>query len=113
MHTCQKCGRNYPSRYHFVTADTCNECFAQLDTKAQKNLLAGVESAKRPGSSIRSIDGHKLVCPVCGRDTFWARKTLMNTPGMTFWGIEWANRSADNYICDSCGYVMWFMRAEE
>lgn len=55
------------------------------------------------------VKGRGLVCPICGYNRFLARETLMNTPGMTIMGIEWANKSAQNYICDSCGYVMWFM----
>jgi len=28
---------------------------------------------------------------------------------MTFFGLDWANKEATNYICENCGYVMWFM----
>jgi C4-type Zn-finger protein len=55
------------------------------------------------------IKGKRLTCTVCGNDHFYARETLMNTPGMTFFGVEWANRAAQNFICDRCGYIMWFM----
>ena len=110
MLTCAKCGKQYPSKYYFVAADTCNECFSGLDKKAQDRLLTSAEPITKEGSSIRSVDGHKLTCPVCKHDTFWYRRTLMNTPGMTFWGIEWANQQAENYVCGSCGYVMWFLR---
>lgn len=57
----------------------------------------------------RHIKGHKLQCTVCNNDTFWAKKTLMNTPKMTFIKLDWANKSAQNYICNNCGYVNWFM----
>lgn len=33
----------------------------------------------------------------------------MNTKGMTFFKLDWANKEAENYICDSCGYVYWFL----
>ena len=33
----------------------------------------------------------------------------MNTSAMTFFGFDWADKKADNYICDRCGYVMWFL----
>lgn len=55
------------------------------------------------------IQGKKLTCPICKHDQFWSRETLMNTPGMTFFGVEWLNKAATNYICDSCGYVHWFV----
>ncbi len=55
-------------------------------------------------------DGRKLTCPACGHDAFWHRKTLMNTPAMTFFGFDWMNKNADNYICAKCNYIMWFYR---
>lgn len=56
-----------------------------------------------------SVQGNKLECPICKNDKFWPKETLMNTPGLTFFGLEWANKAATNYICDSCGYVYWFL----
>ncbi len=57
----------------------------------------------------RIVKGNKLTCPVCKHDKFWHRKTQMNTSGLTFLGLDWANKSATNYICDNCGHVMWFL----
>ncbi len=51
----------------------------------------------------------KLVCTVCKNHTFWTRKTLMNTSVMTLFTLDWANKSATNYICDNCGHVHWFL----
>ncbi len=59
-----------------------------------------------------SIEGNKLICPVCSGKAFWKRKTLMNTPGFSFFNLDWANKKATNYICDHCGYVFWFMRRD-
>ena len=53
--------------------------------------------------------GIKLECVICKGKLFWERTTLMNTPGMTIMGIEWANKKATNYVCDKCGYVHWFL----
>ncbi|QBA65024.1 hypothetical protein [Muriicola soli] len=64
---------------------------------------------EKTGASPRIIKGRKLKCTICENDTFWMRKTLMNTKGMTFFKLDWANREAENYICDSCGYVHWFL----
>ena len=54
------------------------------------------------------INGNALVCPVCGNDHFWSRETQLNTAGMTFLGLDWANVSAKNYVCSECGYMFWF-----
>ncbi len=55
------------------------------------------------------INGREYVCPICSHKKFRERRTLMNTPGMTFFGLEWANKEADNFICEKCGYVLWFL----
>jgi predicted nucleic-acid-binding Zn-ribbon protein len=65
--------------------------------------------SKRPESKERIVKRVHLECPVCHHKKFWERKTLMNTPGMTIAGIEWANKKALNYVCENCGYVYWFL----
>lgn len=52
--------------------------------------------------------GKKLLCAVCEHDRFWSRTTLMNTKGATFFGVDWANKEAVNYVCEQCGYIFWF-----
>lgn len=54
------------------------------------------------------IKDKKLVCPVCGHTNFYTRKSLLNTRGLTFFNLDWANRDAMNHICESCGYIYWF-----
>lgn len=53
--------------------------------------------------------GLKLECVICKETLFWTRETLMNTKGMTFLNLDWANKCATNYICNTCGYVHWFL----
>lgn len=57
------------------------------------------------------INGIVLKCPVCGNNQFWHRTTLMNTKGASFFGFDWANKEADNYVCSECSYVMWFLHS--
>lgn len=68
-----------------------------------------IKMAKEKIISKHKIAGNILQCPICGHDEFWTRKTLMNTPGLTFFGLEWANRASTNYVCNSCGHVLWFL----
>ena len=65
--------------------------------------------AKELTVSSHNINGKDLQCPHCEHNRFWTRATLMNTPGITFLGLEWANKKATNYVCDRCGYVVWFL----
>jgi hypothetical protein len=53
--------------------------------------------------------GLKLECVICKGNKFWSRQTLMNTVGMSFLNLDWANKSATNYICENCGFIHWFL----
>ncbi|RJQ08071.1 MAG: hypothetical protein C4551_05895 [Bacillota bacterium] len=67
------------------------------------------------GEEPRSVEvaGHRLVCPICGADRFTQGRSLLNTRGLTFLRLDWANREADNYICASCGHILWFLPSPE
>lgn len=54
------------------------------------------------------IHGNELACVVCRSDQFYSREIKMQTTGMTFFDLDWANKSAEGAICDSCGYVHMF-----
>lgn len=110
---CNQCGKHYPSKYYFKTTHCCTECFARLGVEEQERLLASdLPASPHEDAKARTISGRPLICPICANTDFWKRQTLMNTPGMTFFGIEWANRQAVNYVCNRCGYVFWFLQDE-
>lgn len=50
-----------------------------------------------------------LSCHVCGGLQFASREVKMTTTGMTFFDLDWLNKSADGVICLRCGYVHVFM----
>lgn len=52
--------------------------------------------------------GRQLCCTVCEHARFWSRRTLMNTRAATFFGVDWINKEAVNYVCERCGHVLWF-----
>lgn len=58
---------------------------------------------------MAEVKGHRLVCPVCKGVNFVERTTMLNSRGMTFLGLDWLNQSALNYICETCGYIFWFI----
>ena len=59
------------------------------------------------------IQGKSIVCPHCGHKEFDQATSLLNTPGMTFFGLDWANRSATILSCKQCGRIEWFLRQPE
>lgn len=50
-----------------------------------------------------------LACAQCGGLRFLQREIKMTTTGMTFFDMDWANKSADGAICLRCGFVHTFM----
>jgi len=49
-----------------------------------------------------------LHCLVCQGQLFTNREIKLNTSGMEFLGMEWANRSGTALICDRCSFVHTF-----
>jgi hypothetical protein len=49
-----------------------------------------------------------LYCLVCRGQLFSDREIKLNTSGMEFLGMEWANRSGTAIICDTCSFVHTF-----
>ncbi|GAA3398538.1 hypothetical protein [Streptomyces roseoviridis] len=56
-----------------------------------------------------AIGAHPVLCLMCGSDTFRKREVLLNSTGMEFFSMAWANESATGLICRSCGYVHLFV----
>ncbi len=57
-----------------------------------------------------TADGIIVTCSHCGGDAFHTASALLNTPGATFLGLEWANQSAEVNTCAGCGHLEWFVR---
>ena len=63
-----------------------------------------------PSSSLVTIGPNRvpLRCLVCRGQQFSDREIKLNTSGMEFLGMEWANRSGTAIICDQCSFVHTF-----
>ena len=53
--------------------------------------------------------GRKIVCPHCGGDIFDKGEAQLNTATMTFFNLDWANKSATTLVCIQCSRIQWFM----
>ncbi len=53
--------------------------------------------------------GKPVCCGICGGQRFKSREALLNTRGLTFLKLDWANRKAQLYVCEGCGNVLWFI----
>ena len=69
------------------------------------------DSSKTPHSTnTYRLQGKNVVCTQCGFDQFNQAMALLNTPGMTFMGLDWANRTATLLCCKQCGKIEWYLR---
>lgn len=55
------------------------------------------------------VQGRNLKCQVCDHDEFHKREAQLNTSLASFFGFDWANRSAKCYVCAKCGFIHWFL----
>ena len=55
------------------------------------------------------LGDRRISCVVCDGTRFDYREVLMNTSGLTFLDLDWANKSATGAVCRGCGYVHTFM----
>ena len=49
-----------------------------------------------------------LLCLACRGQLFSRREIKLNTTGMEFFNLEWANRSGTALVCDRCTFVHTF-----
>jgi len=54
------------------------------------------------------VAGRQLACLVCEGTEFSYREVKLNTSGMSFMNLDWANKSGVGAICDGCSYVHTF-----
>ena len=52
--------------------------------------------------------GRQFLCPVCNNPRFYRGKAQLNTPLLSFFNLDWANRSATHITCSNCGHMSWF-----
>ena len=55
------------------------------------------------------IAGESVRCSHCGDSRFDEREGKINTTGMTFLNLDWANQSAKVLVCQNCGHLEWFL----
>ena len=57
------------------------------------------------------INDELVKCNHCKNTEFFKGTALLNTVGMTFLGLDWANRNAITLMCGNCGLIHWFGKA--
>ena len=78
---------------------------------ALRSFADGV--ASELGSGRYTAAGRPVSCAQCGADEFVARPAVVNTRGLTFFGLDWLDRGAVVLVCERCGLLTWFQRAPD
>lgn len=68
---------------------------------------------RRQPPAAHAAGGLRVCCPHCECGAFYKGRALLNTSGMTFLGLDWANKEATTLTCARCGLVQWFAKAPE
>jgi predicted nucleic-acid-binding Zn-ribbon protein len=66
-----------------------------------------------PEGEHYTVAGKAVICAHCGRNSFVEGRAQLNTAGMTFLNLDWANRTAATLTCTSCGRIEWFLADPE
>ncbi|MEU1596483.1 hypothetical protein ABZ468_27410 [Streptomyces sp. NPDC005708] len=53
-----------------------------------------------------------ITCQICKGDVFRERDVLLNSAGMEFMKLAWADEKATGLICWRCGYVHLFVDSD-
>lgn len=75
-----------------------------------KAFKKGIEAAANVTDQKEfKVADKQVVCPHCDNTLFYTGSALLNTTGMTYLKLDWANKSANTLICRNCGNVQWFL----
>ena len=55
-----------------------------------------------------AVNGIWITCQICKSDLFRERNVKLNSSGMEFMSLAWADETATGLICWACGYVHLF-----
>ncbi|MGI5491379.1 hypothetical protein [Microtetraspora malaysiensis] len=59
-------------------------------------------------TAVTLPSGHQLTCDTCDGAVFEQHHWKLQTTGMTFMNLDWANRDAACFVCVACRRIHWF-----
>ncbi|MEI6739554.1 MAG: hypothetical protein WCK74_04500 [Gemmatimonadaceae bacterium] len=83
-----------------------------------RNLFASLRNGMQPMADTPEGERYTVAdipvtCKHCQHDRFVEGRAQLNTAGMTFLNLDWANRSAATLTCTACGRIDWFLSDPE
>lgn len=55
------------------------------------------------------VKGKYLTCNTCDHDRFFYRESQLNTRLASLFDVDFANKKAHCYVCESCTKIQWFL----
>ena len=86
------------------------EQLEEMRKKGEKDLREISEGSQEECARYQSQPDIQITCLHCKHDLFVEGKALLNTRGLTFFGLDWLNESATTLLCSQCGFIHWFMK---
>ena len=83
---------------------------AKFLSAVKRGLKAAAQSL---GPGQYATEGKEIRCAHCGKNEFAEGSAQLNTAGMTFMNLDWANKSATTLACTKCGLIQWFLKPVE
>lgn len=75
-----------------------------------RSLANGIQSmGDAPEGERHAVAGKYVTCGHCQHDRFVEGRAQLNTAGLSFFNLDWANRSAATLTCTRCGRIEWFL----
>ncbi len=69
----------------------------------------GQSMGESPEGERYTVAGKPVRCTHCTHDRFVEGRAQLNTAGLSFLNLDWANRSAATLTCTACGRIEWFL----
>ena len=107
---CTKCGKSYTSKLSFVTESICQACFNKMSDREKMSLLDNKDEQQKEKTVELTIKDKTVACPLCQNKKFWKHQVSSNSAEASLFGFDSINHQIETYTCDSCGYLMWFVR---
>ena len=113
-----------PRRAHGPLRKTCDNDPVWRETAgsqtggAMGNFFKAVRSglqamSEGPEGERFVVVGKPVACAHCAHDRFVEGHAQLNTAGLSFLNLDWANRTAATLMCTRCGHIAWFLEAPE
>ena len=113
---CERCGRDFPSRYYFRVKGICAECFNRLSPAEQRESIRP-RGISRMTTTAFTIDGYEVVESLgVIRGITVRSRSIFGTIGASLQTIIGGNISLFTELCEKArseAFEMMVMHAEE